>query len=180
MPQHGTRCPAAPSEQGLAHQPVEKARVQVFENLPQIMVRAGRAGDEFATANLPDKMHLPAHVSPVEIEAIAVRIHPGNLAAIQFAEQDISQGFGHRGGSALEQVRHTHVNAVFGQAYEAIRIRERAEIDADDGRRGSRLQVAEDPGIHLRRRFEKQRALHRGNGQFSRKALPTRLHFSRI
>lgn len=180
MPQHGARDPAAPPEQGAAHQPVEKARVQFFKNLPQIMVRASWPRDEFAPANLPDEMHLPAHIPPVEIEAIAVRIHPGNRAAKQFAEQDVSQGFGHRGGSALEQVRHTNVNAILGQAHEAIRIGKRTEVDPDHGRRGSRLQVAEDAGIHFRGRLEKESALQRGNQRVWRKTLPARLHFSRI
>lgn len=139
MPQHGARRPAAPSEQWAAHQPVEKTRVQVFKNLPQIVVPAGRAGDELASANLPDEMHLPADVPPVKIEAIAVRIHPGNRAAKQLTEQDVSQGFGHRGGSTLEQVRHANVNANCSQACEAVRIGERTEIDPDDGGRGSRL-----------------------------------------
>jgi hypothetical protein len=72
------------------------------------------------------------------------------------------------------------VNAIFGQAYETVRIGKGAEVDPDRGRRGSRFQFAEDAGIHFCRRLEKESALHGGNQRVWRKALSKRLHFFRI
>ncbi len=72
------------------------------------------------------------------------------------------------------------MNTLFSEAYETVRVGEGAEVDPDHGRRGSRLEVAEDPGIHFCRRLEKESALHGGKQRVSRTALPARLHFFRI
>ena len=48
------------------------------------------------------------------------------------------------------------------------------------GRFGSRLQFPEDASIDFGRRLEEKSGLQAGNRLIRRKALPARLHFSRI
>src|SRR5438105_766576 len=144
------------------------------------MMPSGGPGDEFSAANLPDEVHMAAHVAPVEIQAVAVRIDARNLAAIELSEQNICERLHNRSRSALEHIRNARVEAVFGQADEAIGVGKGAEFNVNCRYFSSRLQFPEDAAINLHRRLEKQGALESGKLGCLLEARRARLHFSRI
>ena len=53
--------------------------------------------NEFAAANLPHQIGLAAHIPPVQIHSIAVRVDARDWSAIELPQQDIRQGLHHRG-----------------------------------------------------------------------------------
>src|SRR5579872_1399985 len=141
---------------------------------------ASRAGDEFAAANMPNQLHLPPHVAPVEIKAVAVGVETWNGAAKQLSQQNVSQGFHNGGRSALQQVRDADMKPTGRQSDEAIGVGELAKLHADLGWIGPGLQTVENTNVDFARRLEKQSALQSTDGVIRRKVFPARLHFIRI
>src|SRR5438045_4168601 len=94
----------------------------------QIMMHASGSGDKFAAAHLPDQVHVTTHVAPVQVQTITMRVCTRDWPSKQFSQQDISQRFHHRCWSSLEQVCNPHVNAIGGQADEAVCVRKGAEF----------------------------------------------------
>ncbi len=144
------------------YQAVEKTRIQIFEDPLQMMMGTHGPGNEFASANLPDDVHPLAHIPPVEIQAVAMRVGARDRPAKQLPHQDVSQRFHHRSGRSLKHVRDPHVQAAFRHPDETIGVGERTEFHVNRRQAGPRLQFAEHAGINLGGRFEEQRALQPG------------------
>ena len=159
MSQHGSRGPATPSQLGTRHKPIEKPGIQFLENMLEIMVSAGRPRNEFAPANLPDQVHLTAHIPAIQVQPVAMRIPAWNRPAKQLAQQNVRECLHNRGGSAFEQIRDTHAHPRLRQANEAIRVGKGAEFHANLGRFGSRLQVPEHPSVNFGGGFEEKSGL---------------------
>src|SRR5689334_21838349 len=74
MAQHGAGRPAAPAEQRAAHQAIEKARIEIFEDLFQVAMASYGPGNKLTPPNLPDDVHPLAHVPAVEIQPVAMAV----------------------------------------------------------------------------------------------------------
>ena len=80
----------------------------------------------------------------------------GYVAAVQFGDQNVSERFYHRGRSAFQHVGHADLEHTLVEANPTVRVGVLFEFEADFRQGCSRLQYAENTGIDLGRRLEKQ------------------------
>src|SRR5689334_21513772 len=123
MSQKTARRAPAPAELRPSHQSIEEPLIQTLENVLEIMQVALRPRDKLPSANLTDQLRLTPDVSPVQIQAVTVRIPSGYRLAIEFAEQYVGQRLGYGRGRAFQEIRNADVQAAVFQSNKAVRIR---------------------------------------------------------
>src|SRR5438067_2121586 len=179
MSEHASRPSAAPAQQGTGKQSVEVLPVQPLEDLFQIARRPLWRREKLAAADLANELQLLPHLAPVQVQAITMRVDASRRAAIQFAEQYVSERFDNRGWRALENVRDPDGEPPALEPDRAVCIGIAPELNYDLRKRRARFELFEHARVDFRRRLEKQRALRTLRaGQVVR--IAARLHSRRI
>ena len=125
----------APGELRAAHESVEKAAVEVVENLFQMVVVAAGGADVFASAHLADEARFGGNVVAGDITAITGAVSAIDRLTIKLGEQDVGDRVQHGFGSAFKQVGKADVELSLAEADRVVDRDERVETNVH-GRRG--------------------------------------------
>jgi hypothetical protein len=125
----------APGELRAAHEPVEEAAVEVFENFFQMVVMAAGGADVLASAHLADEARLGGNVVAGDVAAITGAVGTIDRLAIKLGEQDVGNRVQHGFGSAFKQVGEADVELSLAEADGVVDGDESVETNVH-GRRG--------------------------------------------
>jgi len=142
MPETVAGMITAPGHLGTRQQSVKETRVQIFEDLFQVVRPALRRLDPLSPAHLPHQMGFPPDVVTGNIAPIAYRIRPLDRLAIHLGQQDMGNCPQHGFWRAFQQVRQAHQEFPIAQANGVVDVDESEELDAQLGARRARTQLA--------------------------------------
>ncbi len=128
----------------MGEQAVEKAGVELVEDLFQVVTLALRPGDMFAAAGLSEQVKIAANVVLVEVEVVAFALFRWDWFAVELADEDVGEGFEDRRGGGFERIGDAEFEPVVVGADEGIGVGEAAEFDGAFGNRCPRTNGAKD------------------------------------
>ena len=128
----------------MGEEAVEELVVDFVEDFVEVETLALGTGDVFATAGLTEEMQIAADVLLIEVEVVAFALIGGDGFAEELADEDKGEGFEDGGGGGLEGVGDAEFEAAVFGLDEGIGVGEAAELDGENGERGTWADSAED------------------------------------
>lgn len=123
---------------------VEELVVDFVEDFVEVEPLALGTGDMFTAASLTEEMQIAADVVLVEVEIVAFALIGGDGFAEELADEDIGERFEDGSGGGLEGVGDAEFEAAVFGLDEGVGVGEAAELDGENGERGTGADSAED------------------------------------
>jgi len=133
---------AAPCHLGSGQQAVEESRVQVLENIFQIVGSTLCTFDSFTPAHLSDEVSFLRDVVARNVAAITRRLCPLDGLAVHFGQKDVRDGAQHRVWSSLQKIGKSDKQLSFTHADGVVDVHEGEEFNGKLRHGRARTQFA--------------------------------------
>lgn len=140
--QHAARMVGAPCKGGAAEKPMEKAHVQSFEDLVEIVVMADGAKDSLTPSSLPNMFGLFRDRFGADVAAVAVCMHRRDGFLIELRQQNVGNSAVNALWRRFQKVGEANMETAFAQPDRSVERRKPAKADVERRNWSARTEVA--------------------------------------